>query len=468
MDNQETKPKKLRSVNPATNKVEKEFDLLTDEQASGLVEKAHKTYLSWRNTSISERSELFMKIASLLKEKKEEMARLCSIEMGKLLKAAIGEVELCASIFEYYAKNAEDFLKDQPMKVSTGKAFLSFSPIGVVLSIQPWNFPYYQVARSAAPIMMAGNCYILKHASNIPQCAAAMEQIIKEAGAPEGLFTKLYISESQTDELISNEYITSVTFTGSERAGSSIASSAGKVVKKTVLELGGSDPFIVLEDADLDTAVEMAAMERLDNAGQVCTSPKRIIVMESVAEEFIQKAKAMYEKVKIGDPLDEDTQLPPLVKVDAMEKVLKQVEDTVKAGAKLVYGGKKLDSEGAFMQPTILTGIKPDMVAYKEEIFGPVLCIYPVKDVEEAIHLANDTRYGLGATILTKDEENGIKIARQIESGMVYINKVTTTHPELTFGGTKNSGYGRELSEEGLKEFVNKKLIRISSPDADY
>lgn len=468
MDNSNNKIKTVKTINPATNELIMEFDMLTREQANDFIEKAHKRFLEWKETSFEERASLFRKLASIMRSKSDELARLCAVEMGKLFKEGKEEVELCANIFEYYAEKGAEFLKDEPLETSVGKAFISFQPIGVILSIQPWNFPFYQVVRSAAPVIMAGNCYVLKHASNVPQCAAAIDRIFREAEAPESLFTKLYITEEMTDELIGHKLIKSVTFTGSERAGSSIAASAGKAVKKTVLELGGSDPFIVLDDADIDEAVETAAMGRIENAGQVCTSPKRIIVMESVADEFIRKAKAIYEKIKIGDPQDPDTQLQPLVKVDAMEKVLKQVEDTVKEGATLVYGGKRLDGPGAFMQPTILTGIEPGMVAYKEEIFGPVLCIYAVKDESEAVHLANDTKYGLGASIMTKNIEHGIEVARRIDSGMVYINKVTTSAPELIFGGTKNSGYGRELSEGGIKEFVNHKLIRISSTDADY
>lgn len=268
--------------------------------------------------------------------------------------------------------------------------------------------------------------------------------------------------------MIAHQYVRGITFTGSERAGSEIASNAGKALKKTVLELGGSDPFIILDDADMEEAVEMVVEERLSNAGQVCTSPKRIIIMEKVAEEFIRKVKEKVENIKVGDPQDEQTELGPLVSTDAMKKVLKQVSDSVEKGAKLVYGGKQLDRPGAFMEPTILTNITPETVAYKEEIFGPVICIYPVKDEQAAIDLANDSIYGLGGSILTKDEERGIRVARQIETGMVYINHVTATAPELPFGGVKNSGYGRELSKEGMKEFVNKKLIRVTSTDAPY
>lgn len=365
-------------------------------------------------------------------------------------------------------KNGKDILKDKPIDTPQGKAFIAYEPLGVIFSIQPWNFPFYQVIRSAAPIIMAGNTYVLKHASNVPQCAQAIEQLFKDAGAPEGLFSNIFVSGSDASEIISDDYIKGVTFTGSEKAGSSIAEQAGKHLKRTVLELGGSDPCVVLDEEGIDDIVKVVAMNRLSNAGQVCTSPKRIIVLESIAEEFIAKAKAIYEQVKVGDPLDADTQLPPLKAMDAMEEVLEQVKKTVDAGARLVYGGKRIGMEGAFMEPTILTGIKPDMLAYSEEIFGPVLCVYPAKDVEEAIKIANDTRFGLGGTVICKDTEKAVEVARHIDSGMVFINHITTSVAHLPFGGVKKSGYGRELHHEGIKEFTNHKLIRISSFESDY
>lgn len=468
MEHKDDNKATFKTKNPVKDKVEKTYDSFTTEQVKEIIEKAHEGFKKWRKTSFKERRELLNKVASLMEERKDELARLCSIEMGKIHKQAVSEVELCASICKYYAENGEKMLADKPVETSVGKAFISYEPLGVIFSIQPWNFPFYQIIRAAAPHIMAGNTFLLKHSHNVPQCALAMEQIFKDANAPEGVYTNLFLTEERSTEVMEHEYIRGVTFTGSEKAGSQIGSTASKALKKTVLELGGSDPFIVLDDANLDEALDMVIEERLSNAGQVCTSPKRIIVMEDVAEEFIQKAKEKVEKIKVGDPLEEDTELGPLVDMDALEKVLKQVKDSVEQGAKLVYGGKKLDREGAFMEPTILTDITPETVAYKEEIFGPVICIYVVKNEEEAIALANDSIYGLGGTVMTGDEERGIKVARQIETGMVYINHVTTTAPELPFGGVKNSGYGRELSEEGIKEFVNKKLIRISSVDLPY
>jgi len=460
--------KTAKTVNPATNKTEKEFEFTNEEQIKSIFEKANEAFESWKKTSFEERAGLLSKVSDLMKERTDELAKLCSIEMGKIFKEAKGEIGVCIGILDYYAKNGKEILKDKPIETPEGKAFIAYEPLGVIFSIQPWNFPFYQVIRSAAPSIMAGNTYVLKHAGNIPQCALSLEKLFKDAGAPEGIFTNILVSGSKASELIANEHVKGVTFTGSEKAGMSVATEAGKNIKKTVLELGGSDPCIVLDETDIDAIVETVAMERLSNAGQVCTSPKRIIIMESVAKEFIEKAKAIYEKVKIGNPLDLDTQLAPLMSVDAMEGILEQVEDTVNAGAKLVCGGKKLDGEGAFMEPTILTGIKPGMRAYSEEIFGPVLAVYAVKNAEEAIQLANDTRYGLGATVICRDEEKAVEVARQIDSGMVYINHVTTSVAHLPFGGVKKSGYGRELHHEGIKEFTNHKLIRISSIDADY
>lgn len=468
MSNVVIKNSSIKTVNPATNKVEKEFDVMTKEQIESIIATADKAFKSWKRTSFAERARMLHKAASIMRERKEELGRLATIEMGKLLTESIGEVLLSADIFDYYADNGEEFLSDAPLKTAHGKAFLSYEPIGVILSVQPWNFPFYQITRSAAPNLMAGNTMVLKHASNVPQCAAIMERIFIEAGAPKGVYTNLFIPGSKVSELIADERIKGATLTGSEPAGSSLAAMAGKYIKKSTLELGGSDAFIVLDDADLDKAVETAALGRLWNAGQVCTSPKRIIVMEPLAEKFIEKAKALYEKIKIGNPLDAGTQLAPLCSEKAVEDVLKQVQQTLNQGAKLVYGGKRPEREGAYMEPTILTGIKKGMLAYSEEIFGPVLCIYPVKDEQAAIDLANDTDFGLGGTVFATDIDRAVKIARQIDTGMVYINHMTGIAPELPFGGTKHSGYGREQSPAGIYEFVNAKLIRVTTPDAPY
>ena len=474
MHAQATKSKKaikvspIKTVNPATNKLVKEFDVMSHDKIDEILAQADSAFQQWKKTSFALRAELLHKVATIMRERKEELGKLCTIEMGKLLQEGIGEVELCANIFDYYADNGAKFLADKPLETAIGTAFLSYAPIGVLLSVQPWNFPFYQITRSAAPNIMAGNTMVLKHASNVPQCAAIMEDIFAEAGAPKGVYTNLFVTGSHVSKLVGDVRIKGVSLTGSELAGSSFAAEAGKFVKKSTLELGGSDAFVVLEDADLDLAVKTAALGRLWNAGQVCVSPKRIIVLETVAAEFIAKAKAIYQDIIVGDPLDAATQLAPLSSEKAVQDVIQQVKVAVKDGATLVYGGKRLDRPGAFMEPTILTDIKPGMSAYSEEIFGPVLCIYAVKDQEEAIRLANDTVFGLGGTVFGTDTAKAVAVARQIDTGMVYINHTTGIAPELPFGGTKNSGYGREQSPAGIYEFVNEKLIRVTTADAPY
>ena len=458
----------IKTVNPATNQVEKEYPVMTDQQIDLILSDADKAFQSWKKTSFAERAKLLHKVASILRERKEELGKLCSIEMGKLHREGIGEVELSANIFDYYADNGEKFLADAPLDTPQGKAFLSYEPIGVLLSVQPWNFPFYQITRSAAPNIMAGNTVVLKHASNVPQAAEIMEKIFAEAGAPKGVYTNLFVPGAKVSELVADPRVKGASLTGSEPAGSSFASMAGKYLKKSTLELGGSDAFVVLEDADLDKAVETAAFGRLWNAGQVCVSPKRIIVMASVADKFIEKAKAIYDKVVVGDPLDPKTQLAPLSSEKAVQDVIKQVETTVQQGAKLVRGGKRIDRPGAYMEPTILTDIKKGMLAYSDEVFGPVLAIYAAKNVDEAVELANDTNFGLGGTVFGTDTDKAVEVARRIDTGMVYINHVTGIAPELPFGGTKRSGYGREQSPAGIYEFVNAKLIRVTTPDAAY
>lgn len=458
----------IKTVNPATNKVEKEYPVMTDQQIDSILANADNAFQSWRKTPFSERAKLLHRVAEIMRQRKVELGKLCSIEMGKLHREGIGEVELSADIFDYYAQNGEKFLADEPLETPQGKAFLSYHPIGVLLSVQPWNFPFYQITRSAAPNIMAGNTVVLKHASNVPQAAEIMEKIFTEAGAPKGVYTNLFVPGAKVSELVADPRVKGASLTGSEPAGSSFASMAGKFLKKSTLELGGSDVFIVMPDADLDKAAETAAFGRLWNAGQVCVSPKRIIVLESIADEFIAKAKAIFEKVVVGDPLDPKTQLAPLSSEKAVQDVIKQVETSVGQGAKLVLGGKRIDRPGAFMEPTILTGIKKGMLAYSDEIFGPVLAIYAVKDIDEAVELANDTEFGLGGTVFGSDTDKAVEVARRIDTGMVYINHVTGIAPELPFGGTKKSGYGREQSPAGIYEFVNAKLIRVTTPDAAY
>lgn len=458
----------IKTVNPFNNKIVKEFPILTEEQTSEKIELAARTFLEWKRTPLPQRAAMLHKVAAILRSRKSELGKLATLEMGKLLKESIGEVELSASIFDYYADNGEKFLADKPLETPIGSAFLSYEPIGVLLSIQPWNFPFYQITRSAAPNLMAGNTMLLKHASNVPQCAQIMEDIFLEAGAPKGVYQNLFIPGSKVGTLVSDPRIKAVTLTGSEPAGASIAAVAGKYVKKSTLELGGSDAFIVLDDADVDKTVEAAVQGRLWNAGQVCVSPKRIIVEKGIADIFLEKVKKRFETLVVGDPLDEKTDLAPLSSEKAVEDVIAQVQKAVDEGAVLLAGGQRLSRPGAFMQPTILTGIEPGNSAYVEEIFGPVFMFYKVENEQQAIDLANATDYGLGGSVFSSNRERAVKVARQIETGMVYINHVTGIAPELPFGGAKNSGYGREQSEAGIYEFVNAKLIRITNTENPY
>jgi succinate-semialdehyde dehydrogenase/glutarate-semialdehyde dehydrogenase len=394
--------------------------------------------------------------------KKSELAKTITLEMGKLLSEAEGEIDLSADIIDYYADNAEGFLADKVLDPEYGEAIIRNSPIGVLLGVMPWNFPYYQVARFAAPNIMVGNTILLKHASIVPQCAAAIEKIFEEAEAPEGLYTNLFITGKHASALVSDIRIKGVSLTGSEEAGASIAMEAGKHLKKVVLELGGNDVFIILEDADMEKTVEWAVVGRMNNNGQCCVASKRFIAVEAIAAEFIQKFKDKLSKMKVGDPMDPATDLGPLSSEAAAVHLADQVKRSVDEGAKVLLGGKRADREGAFMEPTILTDLKPSIAAFHEELFGPVASFYVVKDDQAAIDLANDSNYGLGGSVFTQDIQRGRRIADQIDTGMVFINHPTWTQADLPFGGTKHSGFGRELSELGIQEFVNKKLIRVS------
>ena len=451
----------IQTTNPYNNQVVKTFDELTDTQLERKIAVAHKAFQSWRDTPVKERAALLKKVATLMRKRKKELAALITLEMGKLIAQSEAEIEMCASVYDYYAKNAAAFLKDRPMKVDDGKAFIRLTPTGIILAIEPWNYPFNQVARLAAPNIAAGNVVMLKHASNVPQCAAMIEQLFKEAGAPQGIFTNLYLSGKRISKLAEDPRITGMSLTGSEAAGSSMAEAAGRNLKKSVLELGGSDAFIVLDDADVDDAVEKAFLGRFGNMGQACTSAKRIIVMSSVADEFLEKFKNRISNLTIGDPMDPATEIGPMVSEEALKTLEKQVNETVKQGAKVVIGGKRIKRDGAFFEFTILTGIKPGMTAYREELFGPVASFYKVKDEVAAIKLANDTGFGLGGAVFSNDKARAVRIASQIDTGMVFINRHLASRPDLPFGGTKRSGYGRELSPLGIEEFVNKKLIFI-------
>lgn len=452
----------IQTVNPYSNELIKSYQEMSSESVAIEISVADKTFQSWRKTSYAERSDLLHGVATLMREQSDRLSKLITLEMGKLLAQSFGEIALSADIFDYYATHGESFLSDQKLDTEYGEAYIKCTPIGVLLGVEPWNFPFYQVARFAAPNLMAGNVVLVKHASNVPQCALAIEELFALAGAPEGLYTNLFVSGSRVAAIVADPRVKGIALTGSEIAGASIAAAAGKYLKKSVLELGGSDAFIVLEDADVDKAVEWAVVGRMNNTGQCCVAAKRFIVLDAVADEFLEKFKAKLSGLKVGDPMDVSTELGPLSSEGAVIQLIEQVQRSVRAGAKVLLGGKLIDRKGAFIEATILGNVKPGMVAYHEELFGPVASFYRVKNEQEAIDLANDSTFGLGGSIFTSDIERGKRLAEQIDTGMVFINHPTWTQPDLPFGGTKGSGYGRELASLGIQEFVNKKLIRTS------
>jgi len=452
----------IQTVNPNTNKTVKSFEEMTEKTVEAKIVKAQVAFTDWKETSYQQRADLLHKVATLMRDKKSALAETITLEMGKLLAEAKGEIDLSADIIDYYADHGETFLADKVLDPEYGTAIIRNSPIGVLLGVMPWNFPFYQVARFAAPNIMVGNTILLKHASIVPQCAAAIEELFEEANAPEGLYTNLFIPGKHASALVSDKRIKGVSLTGSEEAGASVAMEAGKHLKKVVLELGGNDVFIILDDADIEKTVEWAVVGRMNNNGQCCVASKRFIAVEAIADTFIQKFKDKLSKMKVGDPMDPATDLGPLSSEAAAVHLADQVKRSVDEGARVLLGGKRADREGAFMEPTILTDLKPGIAAYHEELFGPVASFYVVKDEQAAIELANDSDFGLGASIFTQDIERGKKIADQIDTGMVFINHPTWTQADLPFGGTKRSGFGRELSELGIQEFVNKKLIRVN------
>ena len=453
-----------QSTNPFDGKVFKSFDDITDTQLEDKLKAASHCYeATWRNTSFAERKAVLSKAAALMRERMQPLAELITLEMGKLIDQSVGEVKLSAAILDYYAEHAEAFLAPEKITTLKGEATVENSPIGVLFGVEPWNYPYYQIARFAAPNLMAGNVVMVKHASNVPQCALAFETLMKDAGAPAGAYTNLFVTKDQIASVIEDPRIRAVALTGSEAAGAVVAAQAGKQLKKSTMELGGSDAFIVLEDADLEKAVKHAVNGRMSNAGQACTASKRFIVVEGLADQFLDKFKAALQTFAPGNPIDPKTNLGPLSSEEALEKLLAQVDKAVAKGAKALIGGKRIEGQtGAFMQPTILTNIDKHNPAYSEEFFGPVALFFKVADEKAAIALANDSPFGLGGSVFTQDIERAKRIARQIDTGMVFINSDLVSSPELPFGGVKNSGYGRELSSAGIQEFVNKKLIRVS------
>lgn len=449
-----------KTINPYTNEVEKEFPNATDEELEAVLAKAHQLYLDWRNDSesLEDRKAILHRVADILRERRTEYATIMSHDMGKLIGEAEGEVDLCADICDYYADKANELLKPRTLETDAGKAYYIKQSTGVLVAVEPWNFPFYQIARVFAPNFIIGNPMILKDASNCPASAQAFADAVLEAGAPEGSLNNMFISYDQVAKAIADKRVSGVCLTGSERGGMSVAAEAGKNLKKTTMELGGNDAFIILDDADWELVREVAPQARLYNAGQVCTSSKRFIVMADKYDEFLEVLKDAFSAVRMGDPTDRTTTLAPLNSKSAKEKLEKQVELAVENGAKVYYGNEKVDLPGQFFMPTILTDITPDNPIFDQEMFGPVASVYKVNSEEEAIALANNSSYGLGNTVFG-EPEHAARVAAKIETGMSWINSGWASLPELPFGGVKNSGYGRELSELGFNAFVNEHLV---------
>jgi succinate-semialdehyde dehydrogenase/glutarate-semialdehyde dehydrogenase len=422
---------------------------------------AEEAARSWRDSSFAERAALLRRVGELCRERAPQLGRIASEEMGKPITQAIAEVEKCALACEYYAERGENFLAPKVVASDASESYVTYEPLGVILAVMPWNFPFWQVMRFAAPVIIAGNVGVLKHASNVPRCAEAFEQLFTDAGAPKGVFQNLAIGSSMVAEVIKHKSVQGVALTGSEYAGSKVAELAGSLIKRSVLELGGSDPFIVLADADIEYTAVMAAKARLQNNGQSCIAAKRFIVVEEVYDAFLEAFKKEFTSAVIGDPLDPTTTIGPIVDEKALQELLTQIEKSVAAGAHIEIGGAKIDMPGNYLAPTILTNVAPGQPAYEEELFGPVASVIRAKSTEDAIRIANDNRFGLGASIWTTDLELAKRLAPRIHSGSVFVNGIVKSDPRLPFGGTGVSGYGRELSEEGLKEFVNVKTVWI-------
>ena len=446
-------------VNPATGQVEREYPTATDAEIGAVLDRAGRAYPSWRRTPIAERAAILRRVSGLYADRAAELGAIITREMGKTTAEAAGELEFTVGIYRYYADNAADLLKDAPLPSNTpGSAWVRKSPIGALLGIMPWNYPYYQVARFAAPNLMIGNTIVLKHAPQCPESATAMEQIFHEAGLPADAYINVFASNEQAATMIADPRIAGVSVTGSERAGSAVAALAGQHLKKVVLELGGSDPFILLSTDDLDATVESAVNARLDNAGQSCNAAKRFVVIDELYEPFLEKFTAAMSEWKPGDPSADGTALGPLSSSTAADRLQDQLDRAIKGGAKVVVGEQR---DGNFFAPMVLTDVTPDNDAYREELFGPVAVVYKVGSEEEAVKLANDTPFGLGSYLFTTDPEQAERVANEIDAGMVYVNIVGADGAELPFGGVKRSGSGRELGKYGADEFVNKKLIRV-------
>jgi succinate-semialdehyde dehydrogenase / glutarate-semialdehyde dehydrogenase len=452
-----------QSTNPFDGKILKTFEDHTDAELENAVATAASCFQTWKSRPFSERAAIAAKAAAIMHARIDDFARPVTLEMGKLIEEARGEVKLSADIIAYYGRHAEGFLAPEKLAPNSGEALIESAPIGVLFGVEPWNFPYYQLARFAAPNIMAGNVVMVKHAAIVPQCAILFEKLWQEAGAPAGVYTNLFISHEQVNRVIDDSRVKGIALTGGVEAGKSVASRAGRNMKKSTMELGGNDAFIVLEDADLDHAVKWAVWAKMNNTGQCCIAGKRFIVVDALADRFLAKFQAALVALKPGDPMDQATTLGPLSTEAALVNLLDQVDRAVKKGATVVMGGGRINRTGAFMQPTILTDIERDNPAFREEFFGPVALFFRVKDEDAAVALANDSDFGLGGSVFTKDVARGKRVASRIDTGMVFVNHPTWTAPELPFGGIKTSGYGRELSGMGIQEFVNKKLVRVAA-----
>ena len=457
----------MTATNPATGKTIKEYATLTDLAVTQIIEQADEQYRQWKAVDFAERSRLMQKAAEVLERNKERYAALMTAEMGKTLASARSEVEKCAWVCRYYAEHAEAFLGDELVETDALKSYISYRPLGVVLAVMPWNFPFWQVFRFAAPNLMAGNVGILKHASNVPGCALAIEEVFREAGFPPYAFTTLLIGSKQVAAVIDHPKVKAVTLTGSGPAGEQVGARAGQRIKKSVLELGGSDPYLILDDADIDHAAEVCRKGRLLNNGQSCIGAKRFIAVASVYDRFLERFKAEMAAATMGDPTDEATDLGPMARTDLRDELHDQVERSLAAGATCVLGGSIPDREGAYYSATILTGVEPGMPAFDEELFGPVAAVIKADDEADAIRLANATEFGLGAAVFTKDLDRGERIAREeLEAGACFVNGMVKSDPRLPFGGVKTSGYGRELSRHGILEFVNIKTVWVGHFDS--
>src|SRR6059036_1175919 len=452
----------LRSVSPTTGEVLERFEETPASELERILAGAHAAFLEWRQRPLGERGTLLREAARFLRAKQGDYARAMALEMGKPIAQGAAEVEKCAWAAEYYAEHAGHLLEEQPRETDAARSYVRFDPLGPVLAIMPWNFPFWQVFRFAVPALVAGNAAVLKHASNVPGCALAIESVFRDAGFPRGLFATVLVGSSAVAGLIADRRVVAATLTGSDRAGSRVAEQAGRELKKTVLELGGSDPFIVLPDADLAATAKMAAEARLVNSGQSCIAAKRFIVVEGVADQFIPRFVEELRARRVGDPLSRDTQVGPQARVDLRDALHRQVEESVRRGARLLLGGEIPPGKGAFYPPTLLSEVSEGMAAFDEETFGPVAAVIRAKDDADAVRLANRSQFGLGASVWTQDRTRAERLAAQIESGSVFVNGIVKSDPRVPFGGIKRSGYGRELSEYGIREFVNIKTVWIA------